>query len=301
MVVRLNKKQEFILQKKLYNSIFYLTILLDPVYTYWIQFLLKNINKFICFLDIFIYFYIIFITYLQNMGLFDDDVFEVESESHDIFQEQEKILYNKWIEYIKAFPKIYSKTAYKQTQIHNFEEDIDDVDVLTFSFTSYDALPNTILCPLEFIIDSPRYVNFLSIDDIKPKESNGVSILWYTFREYHDNTFDERKITSEDIEILSVIKYPENSTLPVKHIIIRATFDSLETYILFVSKIHGNFPNTDIHIHYDSRIYISNVPVGITSVFYTHDVNTINADCNVDIVYQSFPVNGAEIKYQFKQ
>lgn len=235
------------------------------------------------------------------MGLFDDEVFEVESESHDIFQEQEKILYCKWIEYIKSLPKIYSKTTYKQTQIHNFEEDIDDVDTLTFRFVSYKELPNTILCPLEFILDSSRYVNFLSIDDVNPEESNGVSILWYTFREYQDNNVKERKITAEDVETLSFIKYPENSTLPVKHIIIRATFDSLETYMLFASKIHDNFPNADVHIHYDSRIYINNTPVNITSVFYTHDINSINADCNIDIVYQSFPVNGAEIKYQFKQ
>lgn len=235
------------------------------------------------------------------MGLFDDDILDVESESHDIIQEQEKRLYSNWIEYIKTLPKIYTKNGWKRTQIHNFEEDIDDIDTLTFRFVSYKALPNTILCPLEFILDSPRYIRFLSIDDVNPEETNGVSILWYTFREYQDNNVKERKITAEDVETLSFIKYPENSTLPVKHIIIRATFDSLETYMLFASKIHDNFPNADVHIHYDSRIYINNTPVNITSVFYTHDINSINADCNIDIVYQSFPVNGAEIKYQFKQ
>lgn len=235
------------------------------------------------------------------MGLFDDDILDVESESHDIIQEQEKRLYSNWIEYIKTLPKIYTKNEWKRTQIHNFEEDIDDIDTLTFRFVSYKALPNTILCPLEFILDSPRYIRFLSIDDVNPEETNGVSILWYTFREYQDNNVKERKITAEDVETLSFIKYPENSTLPVKHIIIRATFDSLETYMLFTSKIHDNFPNADVHIHYDSRIYINNTPVNITSVFYTHDINSINADCNIDIVYQSFPVNGAEIKYQFKQ
>lgn len=234
------------------------------------------------------------------MGIFDDDILEVESESLDIVQEQEKRLYSNWIEYIKTLPKIYSKNGWKHIQIHNFEEDIDDVDTLTFRFVSYKELPNTILCPLEFILDSPRYVNFLSIDDINPEESSGVSILWYTFREYQDNNVKERKITAEDVETLSFIKYPENSTLPVKHIIIRATFDSLETYMLFASKIHDNFPNADVHIHYDSRIYINNTPVNITSVFYTHDINSINADCNIDIVYQTFPVNGAEIKYKFK-
>lgn len=235
------------------------------------------------------------------MGLFDDDILDVESESHDIIQEQEKRLYSNWIEYIKTLPKIYTKNGWKRTQIHNFEEDIDDIDTLTFRFVSYKALPNTILCPLEFILDSPRYIRFLSIDDVNPEETNGVSILWYTFREYQDNNVKERKITAEDVETLSFIKYPENSTLPVKHIIIRATFDSLETYMLFASKIHDNFPNADVHIHYDSRIYINNTPVNITSVFYTHDINSINADCNIDIVYQSFPVNGAEIKYKFKQ
>lgn len=231
------------------------------------------------------------------MGLFDDEVFEVESESHDIFQEQEKILYCKWIEYIKSLPKIYSKNEWRHTQIHNFEEDIDDVDTLTFRFVSYKSLPNTILCPLEFILDSPRYINFLSIDDINPEETSGVSILWYTFREYIDNDFKERTIIKEDIETLSFIDYPENSTLPLKHIIVRGTFDSIETYSLFANTMHDKFPNTEIHVHYDSRIYINNKPVSITSVFYTHDVNTINTD----IVYQSFPVNGAEIKYQFKQ
>lgn len=235
------------------------------------------------------------------MGLFDDDILDVESELLDIIQEQEKRLYSNWIEYIKTLPKIYTKNGWKRTQIHNFEEDIDDIDTLTFRFVSYKALPNTILCPLEFILDSPRYIRFLSIDDVNPEETNGVSILWYTFREYQDNNVKERKITAEDVETLSFIKYPENSTLPVKHIIIRATFDSLETYMLFASKIHDNFPNADVHIHYDSRIYINNTPVNITSVFYTHDINSINADCNIDIVYQSFPVNGAEIKYQFKQ
>lgn len=235
------------------------------------------------------------------MGLFDDDILDVESVSLDIVQEQEKRLYSNWIEYIKTLPKIYTKNGWKRTQIHNFEEDIDDIDTLTFRFVSYKALPNTILCPLEFILDSPRYIRFLSIDDVNPEETNGVSILWYTFREYQDNNVKERKITAEDVETLSFIKYPENSTLPVKHIIIRATFDSLETYMLFASKIHDNFPNADVHIHYDSRIYINNTPVNITSVFYTHDINSINADCNIDIVYQSFPVNGAEIKYQFKQ
>lgn len=233
------------------------------------------------------------------MGIFDDDILDVESESHDIVQEQEKILYSNWIEYIKTLPKIYSKNGWKRTQIHNFEEDIDDIDTLTFRFVSYKALPNTILCPLEFILDSPRYIRFLSIDDVNPEETNGVSILWYTFREYIDDNavFKERTITKEDIETLSFIEYPENSTLPLKHIIIRGTFDSIETYSLFANTMHDRFPNTEIHVHYDSRIYINNKPVSITSVFYTHDVNTKN----IDIVYQSFPVNGAEIKYQFKQ
>ena len=233
------------------------------------------------------------------MRLFDDDILDVESESHDIVQEQEKILYSNWIEYIKTLPKIYSKNGWKRTQIHNFEEDIDDIDTLTFRFVSYKALPNTILCPLEFILDSPRYIRFLSIDDVNPEETNGVSILWYTFREYIDDNavFKERTITKEDIETLSFIEYPENSTLPLKHIIIRGTFDSIETYSLFVNTMHDRFPNTEIHVHYDSRIYINNKPVNITSVFYTHDVNTKN----IDIVYQSFPVNGSEIKYQFKQ
>lgn len=233
------------------------------------------------------------------MGLFDDDILDVESESHDIVQEQEKILYSNWIEYIKTLPKIYSKNEWKRTQIHNFEEDIDDIDTLTFRFVSYKALPNTILCPLEFILDSPRYIRFLSIDDVNPEKTNGVSILWYTFREYIDDNavFKERTITKEDIETLSFIEYPENSTLPLKHIIIRGTFDSIETYSLFANTMHDRFPNTEIHVHYDSRIYINNKPVSITSVFYTHDVNTKN----IDIVYQSFPVNGAEIKYKFKQ
>ena len=232
------------------------------------------------------------------MGIFDDDILDVESESHDIVQEQEKILYSNWIEYIKTLPKIYSKNEWKRTQIHNFEEDIDDIDTLTFRFVSYKALPNTILCPLEFILDSPQYIRFLSIDGVNPEETNGVSILWYTFREYIDNTvFKERTITKEDIETLSFIEYPENSTLPLKHILIRGTFDSIETFSLFANTMHDKFPNTEIHVHYDSRIYINNKPVSITSVFYTHDVNTKN----IDIVYQSFPVNGAEIKYQFKQ
>lgn len=234
------------------------------------------------------------------MGLFDDDILDVESVSLDIVQEQEKRLYSNWIEYIKTLPKIYTKNGWKRTQIHNFEEDIDnDIDTLTFRFVSYKALPNTILCPLEFILDSPRYIRFLSIDNVNPEETNGVSILWYTFREYIDNTavFKERTITKEDIETLSFIEYPENSTLPLKHIIIRGTFDSIETFSLFANTIHDRFPNTEIHVHYDSRIYINNKPVSITSVFYTHDVNTKN----IDIVYQSFPVNGAEIKYQFKQ
>ena len=231
------------------------------------------------------------------MGIFDDDILDVESESHDIVQEQEKILYSNWIEYIKTLPKIYSKNEWKRTQIHNFEEDIDDIDTLTFRFVSYKALPNTILCPLEFILDSPRYIRFLSIDDVNPEETNGVSILWYTFREYIDNVFKERTITKEDIETLSFIEYPENSTLPLKHILIRGTFDSIETFSLFANTMHDRFPNTEIHVHYDSRIYINNKPVSITSVFYTHDVNTKN----IDIVYQAFPVNGTEIKYQFKQ
>lgn len=233
------------------------------------------------------------------MRLFDDDILDVESESHDIVQEQEKILYSNWIEYIKTLPKIYSKNEWKRTQIHNFEEDIDDIDTLTFRFVSYKALPNTILCPLEFILDSPRYIRFLSIDDVNPEKTNGVSILWYTFREYIDDNavFKERTITKEDIETLSFIEYPENSTLPLKHIIIRGTFDSIETYSLFANTMHDRFPNTEIHVHYDSRIYINNKPVSVTSVFYTHDVNTKN----IDIVYQSFPVNGAEIKYKFKQ
>lgn len=233
------------------------------------------------------------------MRLFDDDILDVESESHDIVQEQEKILYSNWIEYIKTLPKIYSKNEWKRTQIHNFEEDIDDIDTLTFRFVSYKALPNTILCPLEFILDSPRYIRFLSIDGVNPEETNGVYILWYTFREYIDDNavFKERTITKEDIETLSFIEYPENSTLPLKHIIIRGTFDSIETYSLFANTMHDRFPNTEIHVHYDSRIYINNKPVNITSVFYTHDVNTKN----IDIVYQSFPVNGSEIKYQFKQ
>ena len=195
-------------------------------------------------------------------------------------------------------PKIYNKNGWKLTQIHNFEEDIDDIDTLTFRFVSYKALPNTILCPLEFILDSPQYIRFLSIDGVNPEETNGVSILWYTFREYIDNAvFKERTITKEDIETLSFLEYPENSTLPLKHIIIRGTFDSIETFSLFANTMHDRFPNTEIHVHYDSRIYINNKPVSITSVFYTHDVNTKN----IDIVYQSFPVNGAEIKYQFKQ
>lgn len=233
------------------------------------------------------------------MGLFDDDILDVESVSLDIVQEQEKRLYSNWIEYIKTLPKIYTKNGWKRTQIHNFEEDIDDIDTLTFRFVSYNALPNTILCPLEFILDSPRYIRFLSIDDVNPEETNGVSILWYTFREYIDDNavFKERTITKEDIETLSFIEYPENSTLPLKHILIRGTFDSIETFSLFANTMHDRFPNTEIHVHYDSRIYINNKPVSITSVFYTHDVNTKN----IDIVYQSFPVNGAEIKYQFKQ
>lgn len=232
------------------------------------------------------------------MGLFDDDILDVESVSLDIVQEQEKRLYSNWIEYIKTLPKIYTKNGWKRTQIHNFEEDIDDIDTLTFRFVSYNALPNTILCPLEFILDSPRYIRFLSIDDVNPEETNGVSILWYTFREYIDDNavFKERTITKEDIETLSFIEYPENSTLPLKHIIIRGTFDSIETYSLFANTMHDKFPNTEIHVHYDSRIYINNKPVSITSVFYTYDVNTINTD----IVYQTFPVNGAEIKYKFK-
>lgn len=233
------------------------------------------------------------------MGLFDDDILDVESVSLDIVQEQEKRLYSNWIEYIKTLPKIYTKNGWERTQIHNFEEDIDDIDTLTFRFVSYNALPNTILCPLEFILDSPRYIRFLSIDDVNPEETNGVSILWYTFREYIDDNavFKERTITKEDIETLSFIEYPENSTLPLKHILIRGTFDSIETFSLFANTMHDRFPNTEIHVHYDSRIYINNKPVSITSVFYTHDVNTKN----IDIVYQSFPVNGAEIKYQFKQ
>ena len=233
------------------------------------------------------------------MGLFDDDILDVESISLDIAQEQEKRLYSNWIEYIKTLPKIYTKNGWERTQIHNFEEDIDDIDTLTFRFVSYNALPNTILCPLEFILDSPRYIRFLSIDDVNPEETNGVSILWYTFREYIDDNavFKERTITKEDIETLSFIEYPENSTLPLKHILIRGTFDSIETFSLFANTMHDRFPNTEIHVHYDSRIYINNKPVSITSVFYTHDVNTKN----IDIVYQSFPVNGAEIKYQFKQ
>lgn len=233
------------------------------------------------------------------MGLFDDDILDVESVSLDIVQEQEKRLYSNWIEYIKTLPKIYTKNGWKRTQIHNFEEDIDDIDTLTFRFVSYNALPNTILCPLEFILDSPRYIRFLSIDDVNPEETNGVFILWYTFREYIDDNavFKERTITKEDIETLSFIEYPENSTLPLKHILIRGTFDSIETFSLFANTMHDRFPNTEIHVHYDSRIYINNKPVSITSVFYTHDVNTKN----IDIVYQSFPVNGAEIKYQFKQ
>lgn len=233
------------------------------------------------------------------MGLFDDDILDVESVSLDIVQEQEKRLYSNWIEYIKTLPKIYTKNGWERTQIHNFEEDIDDIDTLTFRFVSYKALPNTILCPLEFILDSPRYIRFLSIDDVNPEETNGVSILWYTFREYIDDNavFKERTITKEDIETLSFIEYPENSTLPLKHIIIRGTFDSIETFSLFANTMHDRFPNTEIHVHYDSRIYINNKPVSITSVFYTHDVNTKN----IDIVYQSFPVNGAEIKYKFKQ
>lgn len=233
------------------------------------------------------------------MGLFDDDILDVESESLDIVQEQEKRLYSNWIEYIKTLPKIYTKNGWERTQIHNFEEDIDDIDTLTFRFVSYKALPNTILCPLEFILDSPRYIRFLSIDDVTPEETNGVSILWYTFREYIDYNavFKERTITKEDIETLSFIEYPENSTLPLKHILIRGTFDSIETFSLFANTMHDRFPNTEIHVHYDSRIYINNKPVSITSVFYTHDVNTKN----IDIVYQSFPVNGTEIKYKFKQ
>lgn len=233
------------------------------------------------------------------MGLFDDDILDVESVSLDIVQEQEKRLYSNWIEYIKTLPKIYTKNGWERTQIHNFEEDIDDIDTLTFRFVSYKALPNTILCPLEFILDSPRYIRFLSIDDVTPEETNGVFILWYTFREYIDDNavFKERTITKEDIETLSFIEYPENSTLPLKHILIRGTFDSIETFSLFANTMHDRFPNTEIHVHYDSRIYINNKPVSITSVFYTHDVNTKN----IDIVYQSFPVNGSEIKYQFKQ
>lgn len=233
------------------------------------------------------------------MGLFDDDILDVESVSLDIVQEQEKRLYSNWIEYIKTLPKIYTKNGWERTQIHNFEEDIDDIDTLTFRFVSYKALPNTILCPLEFILDSPRYIRFLSIDDVNPEETNGVFILWYTFREYIDDNavFKERTITKEDIETLSFIEYPENSTLPLKHILIRGTFDSIETFSLFANTMHDRFPNTEIHVHYDSRIYINNKPVSITSVFYTHDVNTKN----IDIVYQSFPVNGAEIKYKFKQ
>ena len=233
------------------------------------------------------------------MGIFDDDILAVESELLDIVQEQEKRLYSNWIEYIKTLPKIYTKNGWKRTQIHNFEEDIDnDIDTLTFRFVSYKELPNTILCPLEFILDSPQYIRFLSIDGVNPEETNGVSILWYTFREYIDDNavFKERTITKEDIETLSFIEYPENSTLPLKHILIRGTFDSIETYSLFANTIHDKFPNTEIHVHYDSRIYINNKPVSITSVFYTHDVNTKN----IDIVYQSFPVNGAEIKYKFK-
>lgn len=233
------------------------------------------------------------------MGIFDDDILDVESESLDIVQEQEKRLYSNWIEYIKTLPKIYTKNGWKRTQIHNFEEDIDnDIDTLTFRFVSYKALPNTILCPLEFILDSPQYIRFLSIDGVNPEETNGVSILWYTFREYINNAvFKERTITKEDIETLSFIEYHENSTLPLKHILIRGTFDSIETFSLFANTMHDKFPNTEIHVHYDSRIYINNKPVSITSVFYTHDVNTKN----IDIVYQSFPVNGTEIKYQFKQ
>ena len=135
------------------------------------------------------------------------------------------------------------------------------------------------------------------IESLSPEETNGVSILWYTFREYIDNTvFKEHTITKEDIETLSLLEYPENSTLPLKHIIIRGTFDSIETYSLFANTMHDRFPNTEIHVHYDSRIYINNKPVSITSVFYTHDLNTTN----IDIVYQAFPVNGAEIKYKFK-
>ena len=63
------------------------------------------------------------------MGIFDDDILDVESESLDIVQEQEKRLYSNWIEYIKTLPKIYSKNEWKRTQIHNFEEDIDDIDL----------------------------------------------------------------------------------------------------------------------------------------------------------------------------
>lgn len=235
------------------------------------------------------------------MGLFDDDILDVESESLDIFEEQNKILYCKWIEYIKTLPKIYEKNSWNKKQIHNFEEDIDDIDTLTFRFVSYDAFANNILCPLEFILDSPRYINFLSIDNINTDKSNGVSILWYTFREYQDSTnIKERTITAEDVETLSFIKYPENSTLPVKHILIRGTFDSIETYSLYANTMHENFPDAEIHIHYDSRIYINKKPVGITSVFYQHDLTSTNTDGNVDIVYQEFPVNGCEIKYQFK-
>ena len=57
------------------------------------------------------------------MGIFDDDILDVESESLDIVQEQEKRLYSNWIEYIKTLPKIYSKNGWKHIQIHNFEED----------------------------------------------------------------------------------------------------------------------------------------------------------------------------------
>ena len=100
-----------------------------------------------------------------------------------------------------------------------------------------------------------------SIDDINSEETSGVSILWYTFREYIDNDFKERTIIKEDIETLSFIEYPENSTLPLKHIIIRGTFDSIETYSLFANTMHDRFPNTEIHVHYDSRIYINNKPL----------------------------------------
>ncbi len=240
------------------------------------------------------------------MALFDDDILDVESESHDVLQQQENLLYKDWLKYIKTIPKIYEKDRWNQIQLHNFENDIDDVDTLSFRFVSYDMSPNTILCPLEFILDSPRYINFLCLDaahDVnKGNAAEGIEIIWYTFREYENGTIvKERTLTKGDIETLSILKYPENSTLPVSSIIVRALFDDIDTYCLFVKVIHENFPNADIYIHYDSRVCINNVPLDITSVFYQYDLTSLNTDNNIEIVYQSFPVNGAEIKYQFKK